>query len=149
MTVIRPMTRQDVPAVTAIEHDLFEYDPWSAEMFHLELDQVPNTRDVVVAVDDGEVVGYASLRFVGSEGDVNTVAVARHRHGTGVGAVLMQWLLDAARAHAVGHLFLEVRSDNHTALGMYERRGFERIDRRRDYYGPGVDALVLRKRMAS
>ena len=35
----------------------------------MELDEVPATRDVVVAVDGDEVVGYASLRFVGSEGD--------------------------------------------------------------------------------
>lgn len=149
MTTIRAMTRDDVRAVAAIEWDLFEHDPWSEELFHAELDEVPATREVVVAVEGGDIVGYASLRFVGSEGDVNTVAVAADHQGRGIGGELMTWLLDAARAHGVGHLFLEVRSDNATALGMYERRGFERIDRRRDYYGSGIDALVLRKRMST
>lgn len=143
------MNRDDVRAVAAIEWDVFEHDPWTAEMFHQELDEVPATRDVAVAVEQGAVVGYASLRFAGGEGDINTIAVARGRQGEGIGRALLEWLLEAAGRHNVGHLFLEVRSDNDIALGMYERRGFQRIDRRRDYYGSGVDALVLRRRMAS
>lgn len=146
---LRAMERDDVRAVVAIEESLFEQDPWSAELFHMELDEVPATRRVSVAVLDGTVAGYASLRFVGAEGDVNTVAVARHAQGQGVGRQLMDWLEATAYEVGVRHLFLEVRTDNDTALSMYERRGYERIDRRRNYYGAGIDALVLRKRLTS
>jgi ribosomal-protein-alanine N-acetyltransferase len=148
MTQIRPMSRDDVRRVAEIEWQVFPHDPWSAELFHQELDEVPATREVVVAIGDGEVVGYASLRFVGSEGDINTIAVAPDWQGRGIGRELLDWIFACAVQHGVGHLFLEVRSDNVTALGMYERRGFQRIDRRRNYYASDVDALVLRKRMA-
>ena len=35
---------------------------------------------------------------------------------------------------------------NEAAIALYEKSGFERQGRRRDYYGPGADALVMRKR---
>lgn len=143
------MAREDVREVSALEARLFEHDPWSAELFHQELDEVPATRRVQVAVASESIVGYASLRFVGVEGDVNTIAVAPEVQGSGVGAMLLEWLMATAYDLGVRHLFLEVRSDNDAALGMYQRRGFERIDRRRDYYGSGVDALVMRKKLAS
>ena len=37
-------------------------------------------------------------------------------------------------------------ADNAAALRLYERRGFEALSRRRDYYAPGIDALVMRAR---
>jgi ribosomal-protein-alanine N-acetyltransferase len=41
---------------------------------------------------------------------------------------------------------LEVRSDNGPAIALYDRFGFERISSRTDYYGPSVDALIMRLR---
>ena len=132
MIELRAMTRDDIPAVVAIEEDLFEHDPWSSELFHQELDEVPATREVWVATESERIVGYASLRFVGAEGDINTIAVARDVQGTGVGRQLLDELLSAAYGHGVRHLFLDVRSDNEPALAMYTKRGFERIDKRKN-----------------
>ena len=42
---------------------------------------------------------------------------------------------------------LEVRADNAPALALYERNGFERLALRRGYYGPGADAVVMRRRL--
>lgn len=146
---LRAMGREDVGDVASLESRLFAHDPWSAELFHQELDEVPATRRVQVAVDGDAIVGYASLRFVGAEGDVNTIAVAPEAQGSGIGAMLLDWLTATAYDLGVRHLYLEVRSDNEAALAMYQRRGFERIDLRRNYYGSGVDALVMRKKLAS
>jgi ribosomal-protein-alanine N-acetyltransferase len=41
-------------------------------------------------------------------------------------------------------VFLEVRSDNASAMAMYLAHGFEQLNVRRDYYAPGVDAVVMR-----
>lgn len=146
---LRDMTRDDIKAVVHLEQQLFPVDAWSAELFHQEIDEVPATRRVVVAVEADVVVGYASLRYVGSEGDVNTIAVdERHQRG-GIGGSLMNWMESTAYDLGVRHLFLEVRSDNEPALAMYASRGYERIDRRRNYYASGVDALVMRKKLTA
>ena len=50
---------------------------------------------------------------------------------------------------AVRHLgarsvMLEVEWTNLGAIALYQRLGFEQVRVRRDYYGPGRDALILR-----
>jgi ribosomal-protein-alanine N-acetyltransferase len=143
---LRPMRWWDVPAALTIESALFP-DPWSEGTFWSELAGVPETRHYVVAERDGELVGYAGLFATRHTADVQTIAVAGHRQGAGLGAMLLTALLDEARRRAVAEVLLEVRADNATAARLYARFGFERIGVRRGYYQPGrVDAVVMRRR---
>lgn len=146
---LRPMQWPDIEAVASIEIDLFPVDPWTAEMFWSELAAVPESREVMVAIDGADIVGYASLRFVARESDVNTIAVRRDRQGQGIGRLLMTWIEDAARAHGSREMFLEVRSDNEVAIAMYAADGYERIDMRPNYYGTDIDAIVMRKKLST
>lgn len=149
MLEIRPMTKDDLTAVLAIESDLFPVDAWTKELFLGELAEVSNSRDVAVAAIESEIVGYASFRYVGRQGDVNTVAVSSGHQGNGIGTALMDWLESQASLRNVREIFLEVRSDNEAALKMYGSRGYERIDVRRNYYGNTIDANIMRKRVAN
>ena len=65
MLEIRPMTKDDLTAVLAIESELFPIDAWTKELFLGELAEASNSRDVAVAVIESEIVGYASFRYVG------------------------------------------------------------------------------------
>ena len=149
MLEIRPMQHSDLDAVLAIEVDLFPIDAWSEELFLGELAEVSNSRDLAVAVIDSQIVGYASFRYVGKQGDVNTVAVSKTQQGNGIGTALMDWLESQATLRNVREIFLEVRSDNEAAMKMYSSRGYERIDVRRNYYGNTIDANIMRKRVAN
>jgi len=146
--VIRSMVWWDIPEVVAIENDLFPVDPWTAELFWSELAGVGDSRDVAVLSLDDRLVGYCSLRHVGSEGDINTIAIAASHQGQGLGSQLYYWMLARATEYGVSQLFLEVRSDNDAAKHMYVSLGFEEIDRRKDYYAVDVHALVMRKRLS-
>ncbi|WP_201294998.1 MULTISPECIES: ribosomal protein S18-alanine N-acetyltransferase [unclassified Nocardiopsis] len=136
------MTADDVPAVMDLERTLFPLDAWSEGMLRDELAET--TRHYVVAESGDAVVGYAGLRFVPPEGDVQTMAVAEQVWGRGVGSALLTELLDQAGRRGVTHMFLEVRSDNPRAQRLYERFGFVQIGVRRGYYN-GADALVMRR----
>jgi len=149
MLEIRPMKHTDLTEVLKLEKALFPIDAWSEELFLEELAEVSISRDVSVAVLDSQIVGYASLRFVGNQGDVNTVAVASNQQGKGIGTALMDWLESQAALRNVREIFLDVRSDNEPAIKMYASRGYERIDIRRNYYGNTIDANVMRKRVAN
>ena len=140
---LRQMATDDVPAVMALERALFPEDAWSEDLLRDELGETA-TRHYVVAESDGAVVGYAGLRFVPPEGDVQTMAVAESVWGRGVGRALLTELLTRAGARGVTHMFLEVRSDNPRAQDLYERFGFEAIGVRRGYY-KGADAIVMRR----
>ncbi len=141
---LRPLRWWDLPAVLALEADLFPQDAWSPGMFWSELAD-PWLRRYVVAEDDGAVVGYAGLAVVGDQADVQTIAVARSHWARGVGTVLLADLLAEAERRGCERVLLEVRVDNDRAQRLYHRFGFVGIGVRRGYYQPAnVDALVMR-----
>ena len=150
MTVrLRPMTLADLPAVMVLEDELFAPDTWSEAMYRDELSR-PDTRHYLVAEDDGDgspvVIGYAGLIAYDDEAHVATLGVAAERQGEGLGARLLDALLaEADRRTSV--VLLEVRAENDVALGLYKRRGFVEIGRRRGYYQPsGADAVVMKRK---
>ncbi|CAM5697564.1 ribosomal protein S18-alanine N-acetyltransferase [Streptomyces aurantiogriseus] len=159
--VLREMRWWDIDPVLELEKDLFPEDAWSRGMFWSELahSRGPEaTRHYVVAEAGDRIVGYAGLATSGTESDsgsaagadVQTIAVARDRQGTGLGARLLTDLLRAATAFECAEVMLECRVDNVRAQRLYERFGFEAIGFRRGYYQPGnVDALVMRLTTAS
>lgn len=144
---IRPMTKGDLETVLEIEQSLFPNDAWSVEMFKDELAEVPLSRYVVIAELDNRIIGYASLRFVGSQGDINTIAIREVFQQKGFGKQLLQHLLTVAKEKGVREIFLEVRVDNQLAIELYRKAGFEKLDLRRNYYGTGIDGIVMRKKL--
>ena len=142
--LLRRMRWWDVPAVAAIEAELFPGTAWSPATFWAELGGVPATRHYLVAVDDGAVRGYAGLAALPPDADVQTIAVAPGAQRRGIGDRLLSALLEEASRRGAHRVHLEVEADNAAALGLYRRHGFDQISRRRSYYGPGRDALVLR-----
>ena len=118
--------------------------PWSCETWWSELAGVPEHRAYVAASDTGRVVGYAGARWADDVGDVMTVAVHPASRRRGIGSMLVGSLLDEARRRRVRELTLEVRDGNDAAASLYAGHGFEAIARRRGYYGPGIDGVLMR-----
>jgi ribosomal-protein-alanine N-acetyltransferase len=143
--VLRRMVPADLPAVGMLEQQLFGDEAWSREMLVSELTQLPG-RYYLAADDGGVIAGYAGLLTPGGpEADVLTIAVAESRWGEGIGAALLEALLDEAALRGCREVFLEVRVDNERAKRLYKRRGFAEVGIRRGYYQPsGTDALVMR-----
>ena len=144
--VLRPIGRDDVHAVAAMEDALFGADAWSPEMLATEVTADPASRYYIVADDNGVIAGYGGLLAQrGGQADVLTLAVAEHRWGEGIGSALLDGLLTEAGRRGCTEIFLEVRVDNDRAQRLYRRRGFTDIGIRRAYYQPsGTDALVMR-----
>jgi ribosomal protein S18 acetylase RimI-like enzyme len=55
---------------------------------------------------------------------------------------MQQAILELAQAGAE-RLFLEVGESNEAAISLYKKNGLSEVARRRNYYGPGQDALLL------
>ncbi|MEU0517963.1 ribosomal protein S18-alanine N-acetyltransferase [Streptosporangium sp. NPDC006007] len=143
--VLRPMTLDDLPEVMRVERETFPHDAWSEGMLRGELDDQPRTRHYVVALMDGEIVGYAGLLAAGDQADVQTIAVLAGRRRAGIGGAMLTELLAEAVRRKARSVFLEVRADNPDAWAVYDRFGFERIGVRRHYYEDGTDAIMMKK----
>ena len=103
-------------------------------------------RTILVAEQDGELVGYVELGGVdipevdAGDGDVelHRLYVETALHGRGIGRALLDAALalpDAARASRV---FLQVWERNERALRLYERAGFRRFGSTRFRLGSEV-----------
>jgi RimJ/RimL family protein N-acetyltransferase len=103
-----------------------------------------------VAVDVGRVVGWCDITPRTHEtlrhGGVLGMGVAASHRGRGVGAALLRATLDAALARGLTRIELTVRADNHPAIALYQRHGFELEGRMRGYMivdGVACDALLM------
>jgi ribosomal-protein-alanine N-acetyltransferase len=139
---LEPLRRKDLARCAELERILFSGDdPWRERTFRAELDA--GNFYVGAFVDGAGLVGYAGLSVVGREADVHTIGVDPAWQRQGIGRALLNALLakaDDARAA----VFLEVRTDNEAAIGLYEAHGFHRIGLRRRYYQPsGADAYTM------
>lgn len=111
--------------------------PWRADEFAALL----QTRGALLLTAPG---GFLLGRAIGAEAELLTLAVdpAHRRHG--IGGALADRFLAAARDAGAEAAFLEVASDNAAAQALYAGRGWQAAGRRKSYYAPGIDALVMR-----
>jgi ribosomal-protein-alanine acetyltransferase len=139
--MIRPATPDDAAVIAAIERESFGDDAWSTALVDLEL-TAPG-RVVVAAERDDALVGYASAAVIADVADLTRIAVRPHARRAGVARELLGALLEQAAARGAEQMMLEVVDSNEPALGLYAAAGFTEVARRRDYYGRGVDAVVM------
>jgi L-amino acid N-acyltransferase YncA len=109
----------------------------------------------LVAELDGEVVGWAALspasaRRCYSGVAENSVYVARHVQGRGIGRALLEALVKRARLAGVWTIQTAIFPENRASLALHEACGFrvvgrrERIGKRDGLYR---DTLLLEKRL--
>jgi ribosomal-protein-alanine N-acetyltransferase len=152
MISYRAAMHLDLPVLVSMERVLFADSPWSMGQFKEEFKGVPNSRYFLVATnDEDQIVGYAAVLVVapGVEADVLTVAVLPGYTRQGIATHFMAELEKWSISKGAPAMMLEVGAENASAIALYEKLGYENISTRRGYYGPGLDAFVMRKELNS
>jgi ribosomal-protein-alanine N-acetyltransferase len=142
---VGPLREADLPRCAELEQVLFPGDdPWSLATLRSELRA---GHGYFGAYTGDTLIGYAGLAVAGRPGDleasVHTIGVDPDWQGKGVGTALLRAML-AAADELTAPVFLEVRTDNATAIRLYEAHGFVRLGLRRRYYQPSnADAYTM------
>ena len=144
MTTYRQANAFDLPVFVSLDKELFPYSLWSASQYKEEFSSP--TRHFVVALDEEQsIIGYAGVFAPGAaEADVLTVGVVPLHRGKGIAKALMVLITDWANAQGSTAMMLEVKTDNLEAIGLYESLGYSTLNIRKDYFGAGLDAQVMR-----
>jgi ribosomal-protein-alanine N-acetyltransferase len=144
MITYRVANAFDLAVFVSLDKKLFPYSPWSASQYKEEFSSP--TRHFVVALDDAQsIIGYAGVFAPGgAEADVLTVGVIPNHRGKGIARQLMALITDWAKQQGSIAMMLEVKVDNTEAIGLYESLGYSKLNVRKDYFGAGLDALVMR-----
>lgn len=139
---LRPATLADVEEIAFVELELFPDESWTVFQLAEEIDH-PGRR-YVVAVAEGQLLGYAGIMLAGDTADLHTIGT--RRPGVGIGRALLAWSEQAAREGGAARMLLEVREDNQRARDFYARAGYTELGRRPGYYrirGRRIDALLM------
>ena len=148
MITYRAAIQLDLPVLVSMERVLFADSPWSMGQFKEEFKGVPNSRYFLVATnEEDEIVGYAAVLVVapGVEADVLTVAVLPDYARQGIATHFMNELEKWSKGKQALAMMLEVGVENSGAIALYEKLGYQTIATRKNYYGQGLDAFVMRK----
>ena len=147
MITYRQPTALDLPVLTSLERTLFPDYPWSQAQFKEEIAGIGTSREFLLALNDGSVVGYAGIMVVaaGVPADLLTIAVLPDFRGQGIAQSMLAALESWAQEKGATEVILEVDTKNESAIKLYEFAGYEKISTRANYYALGVDALVMRK----
>lgn len=107
--------------------------------------------EILVAVDDGRIVGTVMLQHWPDAGEVvrgpdeaevRALAVPPVRRRKGTGRALLSTAIDLAASRRVRHLVLSTQPDMKAAHQLYERAGFSRLPDRDWYPVPGKILLA-------
>ena len=158
MTTIRQLGPDDWPDVERIYAEgiatgdaTFETEPPSWEEF--DRTRLPDHR--LVAVEDGEAVGWATLSPTSDRacyaGVVeHSVYVAEPARNRGVGRLLLEALLASADAAGIWTVQTSIFPENAASLALHERLGFRVVGRRErigQLGGVWRDTLLLERRL--
>ena len=137
------MNEGHVPAIAEIERLCFS-DPWSENSIAGEL--TGRLSYWLVAIENGQVLGYIGSQSVMGQSDMMNVAVHPDHRRKGIAQALILALSADLQALGNNCLTLEVRTSNAPAIALYEKLGFDTVGRRPNYYRhPKEDALIMRK----
>ena len=145
--LLRQATTADLDALVRLENLCFDEDRISRRSFRRFL-EVPRDR-LIVATLAGELVGYALVLMNAATrlARIYSIAVSPSVRGRGAGEKLVR----AAEQEAVEAdrivMRLEVREDNQSAIGLYERLGYRQFGTYRDYYEDHGNALRFERRI--
>ena len=137
------MNETHVAQIAALEKMCFS-DPWSGNSIATELNS--RLSYWLVAVENGQVLGYIGSQSVLGESDMMNVAVHPDHRKKGIAQALITALSQGLKEWGNVCLTLEVRASNAPAIALYDKLGFTQVGRRPNYYhNPKEDALILRK----
>jgi len=101
---------------------------------------------MLVAKEDGKIVGNASLsrlpRRMRHRGEVS-VSVLRECWNKGIGSRLLQSIIRFAEENSFGVIDLQVRSDNFSAIHLYEKFGFQKIGTHPAFFKIGKEEIAF------
>jgi len=146
---IRDATNRDLPRILEIERLAFPA-PWTLASFKREL-TLPFSRVLIAISDDSPpdrgivspTFGFLCRWLIADECHILNIAVHPDVRRLGIGATLLNEAIAEARSERAELVTLEVRRSNLPARQLYRKFDFEERRLRKNYYGPGEDAIVM------
>jgi len=147
MAIYNPVVLTSTATFDLIPRTLDEQRAWISDR--------SGARVVLVAIDDatGQVVGFSALspyrdRAAYATTVEDSVYVHQDHHGRGVGRVLLDALVDTARAHGFHAMMARIVSDHAASIGLHAACRFEIVGHEREVgrkFGRWLDVTLMQR----
>jgi ribosomal protein S18 acetylase RimI-like enzyme len=144
---IRPALIHDLNSLDRIERGIFANDRLSRRRLR---HWISAANGILLVAEDSQgllAYGLVILRQGTQGGRLYSIAVSERGRGRGLGKRLMQELEARTLKKQRSFMRLEVATDNHSAIRLYEELGYQIFARYPDYYENHQDALRMQKRL--
>jgi len=128
--VIRPLKMEDLDRVMEIEVSAYPF-PWTRGIFEDCLRVGYTMRGLQMGA---RLVGYSVQAQAAHECHLLNICIDPAWQGRGLGSLMLEQCIRLARNGHCGSMFLEVRPSNKAGISLYEKRGFQIVGERPDYY---------------
>jgi ribosomal protein S18 acetylase RimI-like enzyme len=119
-----------------------------------------NLSDAVYRMDDGQLVGAATIQWRGDPCEIMELAIAPEHHGQGLGKHLVAWLIAEAQRRGKRQMLVGTANSSIDNIAFYQKCGFRLDQIRKDHfsyydephYEDGIqvrDMLVFRYELAA
>lgn len=142
---VRPFDKADLDTVVAIQNSC----PQAGQWLPSDYDRLASgqwSAACWVAADSARVGGFLVAQLTSGEMEILNLAVSPDSRRVGMGTLLLNAAISAARKLGARAVFLELRASNSAALAFYSAHDFRITGRRPAYYfPPPEDALLLHR----
>lgn len=136
---IRTATKEDIPAMAELLHELFcievDFTPhYETQAQGLNLLLQSSNAEIFVAEVNGHVVGMCTIQVIistakGREvGTVEDVVIDVEHRAKGIGSAMLRRIEEWAFTRGLARIQLNADRDNHPALGFYRRQGWRQTN---------------------
>lgn len=134
-----------IDSICRLESLCFAGEAWTRQMFESELENRISLFIVGIDEESGEVACYGGAWLIADVGEITNIAVSPELRRQGLGAKLLELLIQVCEERRMTSINLEVKEFNSPAVNLYEKYGFQVVGRREGYYRDGSDALLMTK----
>ena len=145
---IRPVRQTDWPGILQVEESRYGksgYDPYFVRMIPFLFARTC----WVASSDEGQLEGYSLGAIEDDRPDCAwLMSVVVRRDGTGLGTRLSSACIDSLERRGAKQIRVTVAPDNLPAIRLYSKLQFRTLDLEKNFFGPGMDRLLMEKSVA-
>jgi ribosomal protein S18 acetylase RimI-like enzyme len=139
---IRLASLPEASAIAEMSRDCIEHGlKWSWTYPRVVKAIRSTSSNVVVAHDAAKLLGFGIMSYADEKAHLQLLCVHGLHRRQGIGSRIVTWLEKCAETCGIRWIQVEARADNPIALSLYEKLGYDPMDRVCRYYSGKVDAI--------
>ena len=150
MLEIRQANKSDIRDLVDLDNECFDtyyYETTKFSNSDFEAYLFREKSLLLVAVRDSCIVGYIAGTMTTSRfrsiAHLDSISVCPTVRNKGIGSRLLDLFIQEAKQRDCTIVLLEVAEANKEGLDFFSRRSFQRIDDLPEYYGKGLDGVLM------